>query len=242
VYIVVNAVVMALEAATVIGLAWLGYHHPYVFAALTAGLAFLLGLKLEAARIRHEVPFYFGTTIKGVGLLAGIIGFGGSVVKALVAGVAALLTFAGTNADRLYWVAVIFAVGVFAGASLLRRLRLTFGAIPSRWGFFRLAVPLGILFSLALVFLPVPSLGDLARTVLLDTPPRPSIEQASEVLFLLKQKFDEIVAGLLSWLLPAEAARFAGALVSVNVLTGFAIAVHASVIASIVATIEDRGH
>lgn len=45
--ILLNGLIMAAEIAAVAAVAWLGYHHPFLFAALTAGLSVLLGLRLE---------------------------------------------------------------------------------------------------------------------------------------------------------------------------------------------------
>src|SRR5215470_12236953 len=112
--ILANGVIMAGEIAAVAALAAFGFHYPFLFAAVTAGLGFLLGLNLEVARLRYELPFYFGGLTKRSTILTGLVGFSEAVFKAVLAGVAALFTFAGTNSDRLFWVAVVFAVCVYA--------------------------------------------------------------------------------------------------------------------------------
>ena len=151
-----------------------------------------------------------------------------------------LLAFSGTDKQRLMIVAIVFAVCLFAGTSVLRRLRISLDAVPSRWGYFRLAAPLGLLYSAALAFLPVPSLSALLSKMMLEMPARPSLGQASEMLFLLKQKFDEMVVTLLAVLLQRQdLAQVAGALVSTNVLTGFVIAIYAVLIAEAVRQMED---
>ena len=54
-----------------------------------------------------------------------------------------------------------------------------------------------------------------------------------------KQKFDDIVVTILGQCLAPEVAKLAGILVSVNVLTGFAIGVFAVAIAEIVRRLEE---
>lgn len=235
-----NAVIMALELGAIVAVAGLAYYYPLIFAGVTALCALFMGVGLERARLANELPFYFGkgrTTLSVFGALVALIE---ASVKAVLAGVVALLAFSGTDKQRLFVVAIIFAVCLFAGTSMLRRLRISLAAAPSRWGYFRLAAPLGLLFSAALTFLPVLSLSALLSKVLLDMPARPSLGQASEMLFLLKQKFDEIVVAMLTVLLGrSDVAQVAGVLVSVNVLTGFVIAIYAVMIAEVVKQLED---
>ncbi len=238
--ILTNGLIMLAEIAAVAGAAALGYRYPLPFAALTALLALLMGAALERARLANEMTFYFEREGAWRALTVWIVALVETVTKALLAGICALVTFSGTDRGRLLWVAVAFAVMVYVGSLVIRRVSLSFGARPMRWGYFRLAVPLGVLFSLALAFLPAPSFTDLGRQLIFDLPEKPSLAQASELLFVLKQKFDEMVAALLAWIVPPEWARLAGALVSVNVLTGFVAAIYAALIADLVRRAEDR--
>ena len=248
----VNLIILSLELAAVVGVAWLGYRYPMLLAALAAALALMLGLWLERARLKNEIGFYFGRAADKLSWIGATVALAEAGVKALLAGVVTLVTFSGTDSNRLFWVAVIFGVGVFAGSSLLRRLAITFGANPSRWGYFRLSAPLGLFYSAmiyaaenvkmgATAFLPMPSLTEIARRLVLEVPAKPSLAQASELLFLLKQKFDDIVVTILGQFMRPELAKLAGILVSVNMLTGFAIAVFAVAIAEVVRRLEDAG-
>ena len=115
--IIANAVIMAGEVAAVAALAAFAFYYPFVFAGVTAALSFVLGLRLEVARLRYELPFYFGGLVKRGTFLTVLVGSFEALFKALLAGVAALFTFAGTNTDRLFWVAVLFGLCVYAGAA-----------------------------------------------------------------------------------------------------------------------------
>jgi hypothetical protein len=236
---VVNLVILAIEIGAVVAVAWIGLHYPLHFAAGAAALALVMGVVLERARLVNELPFYFGGSRTALSLIGGGIALAEGGLKALLAGLVALLTFSGTDHERLFWVAVIFGVCVFAGSSLLRRLSISFGAIPSRWGYFRLAAPLGLLFSAALSLLPAPTMTAVGRSLIFELPARPSLSQASETLFILKQKFDDIVVTLLSQFVGPGVAKAVGVLVSVNMLTGFVIGVFAVAIAEIVRRLEN---
>lgn len=240
--ILLNGIIMLAELAAVIGIAALGFYHPIAFAGLTSALAFAVGLWLEHARLAHELPFYFDRVSFGRmrSAMVWLVAFVETALKALLAGICALITFSGTDKGRLMWVAIVFGIAVYIGSSVLRRLSISLAARPMRWGYFRLAVPLGLIFSLALSFLPAPSFTDLGRQLIFDLPAKPSLEQASEFLFILKQKFDEMVVALLTWFVSADVARVLGAAVSVNVLTGFVAALYAVLIADAVRRAETR--
>lgn len=244
--VLLNGVIMLAEVALVVGAAWIGLHHPFLFAALTAGLSLLLGLQLEAARLRNELPFYFeaGASLKF--LFVPLVGVLEAVMKAVLAGLAALFTFSGTDPSRLFWVAVLFGLTVYAGSSLLRVLSIKASAHPQRWGYFRLGTPLGLLFSaglavlVATAILPPSNLADIGWKIVWDMPAKPTLEQVSELFFQLKQAFDDFVVALLSTVLPPDWARVAGVLASVNVLAGFVAAVYAAIIAAMVRGAEAR--
>ena len=122
--ILLNGLIMAAEIAAVAAIAWLGYSHPFLFAVATAALSLALGLNLEAKRLRNELPFYFDAGAARSFALVPVVGALEALLKGVLAGLAALFTFSGTNMDRLYWVAVVFGLTVYAGSSALRYLSL----------------------------------------------------------------------------------------------------------------------
>ncbi len=245
-----NVVVLAAELALVAAVAWLGWRYPMALAGVAAGLALVMGLALERARLKNEIGFYFGRAADTLSWAGSSLALVEASLKALLVGVVTLVTFSGTDADRLFYLAVIFGICVFAGTSILRRFSMMFGVGPSRWGYFRLAPLLGVLYSGLIAaaehvkiggatFLPVPSLSELAQRLVLQTPARPTLAQASDLLFLLKQKFDDIVLSILLQFLPSAVAHVFSVLVSVNMLTGFAVGLFAVAIAELVRRMEE---
>ncbi len=239
--IFVNLLILGLELAAILGIAALGFKEPLIFAGATFVLALWLGSRLEYARLKNELNFYFERNVPRGGFFTGLVAVSEAVFKAVLAALVALLTFSGTDQGRLYWVAVIFAGCLFAGSSLLRFLANRFGITPGRWGYFRIAAPLGLLFSVALAFLPIPTTGKVAWDLLFNLAAKPSIAQGSEMLFALKQKFDELFLALMTGVLGEQAALVIGVFTSVNMLTGFILGIYAVVIAETVRWLEDRG-
>jgi hypothetical protein len=244
--VIVNAVLMAAEIAAIAGLAWLGWQHPYAFAIATGLVAFGLGIHLDYERLKHEYPFYFESDRPKYLWGLRIVSLGDSFVKGLIAALVALLTFAGNDDERRLIAAVVFAVAVYAGASILRRLSISFGAKPAHWGFFRLAVPMGLVFSggiavaAAMDYIKVATLTDIGRQLVFDMPAKPNIEQVSDLLFSLKQYIDSVIATLLANLMPTDWAQILSLIISVNVLTGFIVALYALIIAEAVRWAERR--
>lgn len=230
-FVVFNAFIMLAELAAIFAVAWLGFAAPLIFAGLTATIALVLGTRLEYARLQNEFPFYFDRVPGRAVLFAWVVGGSEAFVKAALAGVVALLTFLGTDHERLYWVAVIFGAALFLGVQLVRWLTHRLKARPLRWGYFRLAAPLGLLYSVGLSFLSSPGFSELAKRATFDMPARPSMEQASEFLFLLKQTFDDIVERLLTWVFDPGIAQIIASILSVNMLSGFVLSIYAVLIA-----------
>lgn len=230
-YILINGLVMVLELAAIAAVAWAGFTYPLYFALGTAAIVLVMGARLEYARIQNEIPFYFDRAPSRPMPFAWLVAAGESVAKALLAGVVGLMTFLGTDAERLWWVAAIFAFTLFIGVQIVRWLAYRLRARPLRWGYFRLAAPLGLFFSVGQSFLPAPGFTELARRITFDMPERPSMEQASEFLFLLKQTFDDIVERMLTWVFDPGVAQFIASIVSVNMLSGFVLSIYAVLIA-----------
>jgi hypothetical protein len=239
-HILFNGMIMVLELAAIAAVAWVGFTAPLAFAGATAVIALALGIALEYARLKYEFPFYFDRLPGRSAIIIAIAGSVEAIVKAILAGAVGLLTFLGTDQDRLKWVAIIFAVCLFLGVQAVRPLMYRLKARPLRWGYFRLAAPLGLLFSAGLTFLPAPGVAELAKRAAFDLPARPSMEQASEFLFLLKQSFDEIVVRMLSWVFDPTLSQAIGAIISVNMLSGFVLALYTVLIAEGVRKLEAR--
>ncbi len=242
--IILNVLGLAAELAMIAGVAWLAVNHPWWMAGLTLVLVIFIGSVLEWARQRHEYSFYFGEHSAFRLALVGLLGVGEGLVKAGAAAVAVVLTFAGNDSERILVLVVIFAACLFLGTGIVRRGYYRYGMRPLRWGYFRLAVPLGISFSTgvqiatALDFLKVPSLQGIAGSIIFNMPARPSAEQLSDLAFQIRQTIDALVIDVTGRLLGETYAPIVAVLISVDVLIGFALAVYVVVILEIVLRLE----
>lgn len=239
IHFLINVVIVACELALAMAAGWLAWQMPLVFSAATVLLAVGFGFALEIKRLAFETPFYFERT-GGIGaVLRAVVGGGQALLKGVVAGLVSLMTFTGTEPSRLMFVAGLFVVVVLIGSTLLRRMTISFGARPANWGFFRMAVPLGLLFSAVMSFFPPPSSVDVVRQVLLDLPQRPSIAQAGEALFSLRLWIDDLIVKLVATYTGPEWAKVVGIVAGSNVLVGFVIAIYAVLLSEVVRTMEE---
>ncbi len=242
--VLVNFLIFISEIAAIIAVAYFAYLQPLWFAGVTAAVVLAIGSTLEFKRLAHELPFYTGRSSAVRKVLVGLVSLATTLAKALVAGLVALMTFSGTDPSRQEVIVIVFGVSLFVGTSLLRRLALSFHVFPMRWGYFRLALPLGLAFAAGLWaatrfgFITTPSATEITRRIFVETPPKPSIAEASELLFQLKQYIDSVLLTLLRTVLPPEAADVASVVISANVLVGMVLAVYAVVIAEAVRRAE----
>ncbi|MBL8881411.1 MAG: hypothetical protein JNL45_00005, partial [Hyphomicrobium sp.] len=83
-YILFNALLMVLELAAIVAIAWAGFSYPLAFAAGTAAIAFFLGMRLEYARLQNEIPFYFDRVPGRTTVLVWLVAGGEAFAKALL--------------------------------------------------------------------------------------------------------------------------------------------------------------
>jgi len=239
--ILLNFVALVVEVTLIAAVAWLGAKHPNWFAAVTVLIALSAAVPLEFQRLAHEMPFYFGRKLAGIAAVgARVWATSEAVLKSAVAGLVALLTFSGTDPARLQWMAILFAVCVFIGTTMLLRISLTWGAKAVRWGYFRLGLPLGIAYSAGVYLLSEAhvikqsTISGLAYTATFDLARNPTISQASEFLFQLSQATDALIGQILATVIPVDYVPLVQIVASTNVLPGFVLAVFATAIARIV--------
>ncbi len=243
--VLVNILILSGELAAIVGVAALAYQLPIPFALVTSTLIVLIGAYLEYARLSHELPFYLGRPPSaGRKLMVWVLAATTTFAKAIGAALVALMTFSGTDPDRQFIVGVVFGLVLFFGTSVLRRLSISFNVYPERWGYFRLALPLGLAYAVCLAvagkfgFLKTPTESEIARQIFIETPPKPSLGQASELLFQLKQYIDSLLLKLFTTLTTPDIAEVASIVVSANVLVGMVLAVYVVVITGAVRRAE----
>ncbi|MEN2495147.1 MAG: hypothetical protein TECD_01065 [Hyphomicrobiaceae bacterium hypho_1] len=232
------------EFFMIVSVTCLALTHPFLLAGITTVSIIIIGCILEWSKQYHEDTFYFNNKNQSRLLISGFVGICDGFVKALSAGFAIILTFTGSDKDRIFVLACIFAMCLFLGTTIIRRGFYIHGMHPIKWGYFRLAVPLGIIFSMGVQFaanfnlIKVPSIQSLAGSLIFDLPEQPNIEDLSDLAFKIRYCIDALIANTASSLLGKIYAPVVAVLISVNILIGFAIAAIVVIILEIVLLIE----
>ncbi|MGI9523830.1 MAG: hypothetical protein ACR2PG_19535 [Hyphomicrobiaceae bacterium] len=244
-HVVPNLIIFVMEGAVIVMLSVIAFRAPFTMAAVTAGLTLTLGAYLEWLRYHHDISFFHrDPRVAARAIFASITLSTEVIVKTAIAGVAILFTFAGHEQDRLFVSACVFGACLFVGTGLLRRFHMSLSAKPWQWGYFRLALPLGLLFSLLLHgavqigLVSVASPTELASTIVFDLPNHPTLEQLSELTFNAKQIIDALLADLAIRLLGESIAPLALIVVSANLLMGLPLALYATTITNGVLAME----
>ena len=203
-------------------------HFAQFFGLLTFIASLTVFGKLELDRNTHEIGFYTEAGLsKSVRrwfvLYAGVE----VVVRSAICSILAVLLFSGTEALRINLLAVVFVACVFLGFYLLRVLQRLSSIDVTRWGYVRLSVLLGIVFSVLSTCVPGIEVGEIAWKTSKNLMMTLNFKEFAELLYGVVQKVDLF----LGWLLQALLGRLIGSLVSlvisVNVLFGFVVFLYA---------------
>ncbi len=139
---------------------------PLLFAAMTLLLSIVLFGSVERDKLLHDMSFYtrrplspqlirFFTTWSYAEVL----------VKSALCGALPLFLFGGTNEARVSTLGLIFVLSVAATYLVLRRVEALAGVDILRWGYLRLSLLAGIVFSLIASVVPGIPLKDIALSI-----------------------------------------------------------------------------
>jgi hypothetical protein len=207
---------------------------PIAFAALTGALALVAGLRLELSRVPFDASyFHHKPTRAGVVVLSAATVFE-VIVRAVFTSVATLFVFLGTDRARIALSTIAFGICAALGAWTLRGLAAALHNLhPARWAYFRMAILLGVVFSVIVSFAEKTPLKNLGWMLSQGYVKGLSMQELAEVLHGGKAQADRAIAFLFQKVLGPEIGSVAGVIVSIETLQGLAIAIYAIVIVEV---------
>jgi hypothetical protein len=201
-----------------------GLYYPIFFATITFVSSMIVLGQIELDRNAHEVHFYTQEDLtpsvkRWLKAYTVVEVVGRSTIFAILS----FLLFSGTDSLRITLVAISFLVCVLLGYYFLRWLQFVSSINVARWGYVRLSILLGVLFSTISGSIPGIGISEIAwstyKTIMLS----PSIDGVAELLFGLTYKVNEIVLRILQSLLGSFLGSIVSVLISTNVLFGFVV-------------------
>lgn len=203
---------------------------PLGFAALTGALAFVTGLHLELSRVPFDVSYFHRTPTRFSVLVLSVVTVFEVLLRAIFTAIVALFVFLGSEWQRLALSAVAFGACATMGAWTLRGLAAASNIYPARWGYFRLAVLLGVAFSVTVSMAEQMPLKNIAWKLGEAYVRGLSMAELADVLHGVRAQADRALAFLFEKSLGPQIGRIAGVVLSIDTLQGFAIAAYAILI------------
>jgi hypothetical protein len=221
------------ELSIIVVLFVLPFKSPLGLAAATGALTLVVGLYLELSRVPFDISFFHRAPSKASMVILSAVTVFEVLLKAVFAAIVTLFVFLGTDWERIAFSAVIFGTCVVLGSWALRAISATSGAHPARWGYFRLSLLLGVLFSVMASTTEKMPLKNIAWKLGEAYIGGLTLPELAEVIHGVRSQVDRALAFLFEKTLGPEVGAVAGLIVSMDTLQGFAIALYAILIVEI---------
>lgn len=206
------------------------WQFPILFGALTLVVSLVLLGRLERDRNLHDLAFYAtGPLTPSFRKWLHGYGYAESAVRSLILGFLALIQASGTDKTRTLLMGVVFCVCTAAGFFLLRWMQLRISLNVRRWGYVRLSVLLGAVFSLMVSVTRQELSLKSGVDVLLEIFKKPDFDRMSELINLLTGILNTSISYLLGKLFASFGslgdllAFFLAAVLTTDLVFGFVI-------------------
>ena len=200
---------------------------PLFFGGVTFILSVLMFGKLEYDKALHDRGFYSNQTPKEIILL--FIGLS-TKLQVLIQSVAlSLLTvilFSGTNIDRIAEIVLIFLFLVGVGSSILRLIERISNVNIERWGYVKISLLLGILFSLLISTVEGLNVWDIGTSILKNQMSELNLNEVAELSFGLVSQIDNLLENIFTKFFGEVAGKFISVLFTTNTMFGFVLYIY----------------
>lgn len=148
------------------------------------------------------------------------------IVRSAIFGILAVLLFSGTDNIRINILALLFTASILAGYYCLRFIQ-RFAYIDAvRWGYIKLSVVLGVIFSILSATVPGMKITDIVLNTARGTLRQPSFDEFAELLYGLLSQLNSFITNTLQILFGDFLGWCFSLIISVNVIYGFVVLVY----------------
>lgn len=200
---------------------------PFLFAAMTLFLSVKLFGRVERDKALHEVSFYLARP-PSPRLLRFLKAWsiGEVAAKSALFGALPLFLFGGTNEDRIGTLGFVFVLSVLATYLVLRRVESLAGLDILRWGYLRLSLVAGVVFSLIASLVPGMGLGGITKSVGKQTFSQLGFHEIIELTYGLLYQINSFISSALISLL-GPIGWLISLVLSTHVIYGFIVLLYA---------------
>jgi hypothetical protein len=205
---------------------------PLLFSLITFLLYSLIFGRIEYQKNLHDIMFYKEGEIPArTKTWFARYSICEIFIKSLVYAILPLFLFCGTKQSRIVTIAVIFTACVFFGYCILRLVRSRLRVDVIRWGYIRLALIIGILFSVLTSGVAGIGVGDLTwdttrQTLWTDI----QFSEVVELLYGLSYYVDAFISWMLVKIFGNIFGHVLGIIISTTVVHGFVILLYAMIL------------
>ena len=148
------------------------------------------------------------------------------ILRSAIFGILAVLLFSGTDSVRINILAVLFTASILAGYYCLRFIQ-RFAYIDAvRWGYIKLSVILGVIFSILSAAIPGMTITDIVLNSARGKLRQHSFDEFAELLYGLLSQLNSFITNTLQILFGGVLGWFFSLIISVNVIYGFVVLVY----------------
>ena len=203
-------------------------YYPWLFGLATFLISVFLFGPIERDRNLHDISFYVhGNLSKSQEKYIYYYGILETIGRGVFLGFLPVFIFSGTESERIFKLATIFAVCVFFGYFVLYVIKTRTQINPARWAYVKISVVLGLIFSLFSSLVPGQSLKEIATQTAKSRWWRElNFNEVAELLYGMLYQVNNFITTVLIKIFGNVLGQSLGFFISVNVLYGFVIALY----------------
>ncbi len=206
------------------GLLFISFSFPIFFGIVTFFLSLLIFSRLEHDRKTHERTFYFiEEPNKIFSALFKISSKGEVLVKSLIFSVLTIILFSGTNDERKILISYAFIVLVWLGALILSILEKRSKVHVERWGYVRISLFLGVVFSLLISSIEGIGLLEITKSLVARDL---NLDEGAELIYGLIFQLDKALQNIFVKLFGDFVGKSISLVLTTNIAYGFVVYVY----------------
>ena len=200
---------------------------PIFFGIVTFFLSLFIFSRLEHDKKTHERTFYFiEEPSKIFSAFLQISSKGEVLVKSFIFGVLTIILFAGTDMRRIVSISYVFILLVWLGALVLSILEKRSKVHVERWGYVRISLFLGVVFSLLISSIEGIGLWEITKSLVENKTNGLSLDKGAELIYGLFRQLDQILEGIFVNLFGNFIGKFISIVLSADIAYGFVVYVY----------------
>lgn len=198
--------------------------YPRLFGLATFSVSMVIFGRLEYERNHHEMSYYTLGEIPSP-IKKWLLSYSALEVvgRSIIFGVLTVFIFSGTNVTRIKILALLFIATILSGYYCLSFLQRRAYIDVARWGYIKLSVLLGVVFSILSAAVPGMPITDIVLNAAKGKLRLHTFDEFAELFYGLLYQLNSFITSILQALFGEWLGLFLSLIISVNVVYGFVV-------------------